>query len=259
MSLVRRLAQQELQWQGRSMLAPVVAPGRAVVRLEGLVHEVTTEPKDFTGLAVFEMIAEGRARWVRQASPKEREGYLKLWPRSRARLLERLQCGAWLAWGEQGLFCLFGLERGQPLELVEWSRCGQVPWFFRAVLNTRLALAEEMRLALEAHLPPQDLRLPTLTPLDRLAYAALWKPPAKSPQDLDRERLEQALARGGGRLRQFSRAGDELEVEWQDGSGGRYRSRLRRRDLSVVSSGICLSGRDLDFDLTSLVGVVEGA
>ena len=50
-----------------------------------------------------------------------------------------------------------------------------------------------------------------------------------------------------------------IVVEWGDRDGRhRYRSFLSA-DLDVVSSGICLSGRDGDFDLTSLVGVMEGA
>jgi hypothetical protein len=45
-------------------------------------------------------------------------------------------------------------------------------------------------------------------------------------------------------------------VEWSEsGQKRRYRSTLDTQ-LSVVASGICLSGRDQDFDLTSLVSVM---
>jgi hypothetical protein len=50
-----------------------------------------------------------------------------------------------------------------------------------------------------------------------------------------------------------------IVVEWSEhGERHRYRSVLDP-DLSVVSSGICLSGRDGDFDLTSLVSVMADA
>ena len=50
-----------------------------------------------------------------------------------------------------------------------------------------------------------------------------------------------------------------LVVEWsQNGETRRYRTTLEP-DTAIVSSGICLSGRDRDFDLTSLVSVVTDA
>ena len=50
-----------------------------------------------------------------------------------------------------------------------------------------------------------------------------------------------------------------IVVEWSD-SGGRHRYRsVLDPGLDVVSSGICLSGRDGDFDLTSLVSVMAAA
>ena len=79
------------------------------------------------------------------------------------------------------------------------------------------------------------------------------------------ERLRYALAKADATLHSYSEvaapdgSASHLVVEWgEHGQTYRYRSVLDSR-LTVVSSGICLSGRDRDFDLTSLVSVMEGA
>lgn len=69
-------------------------------------------------------------------------------------------------------------------------------------------------------------------------------------------RLRHALAKADAQLHGYSEADGGLVVEWSErGQARRYRS-LVNPDLTVVSSGICLSGRDRAFDLTSLVSVM---
>ncbi len=76
------------------------------------------------------------------------------------------------------------------------------------------------------------------------------------------ERLRHALAKADATLHSYSEVPDRngspsnIVVEWS-GQGQRYRYRSTvDLSLTVVSSGICLSGRDRDFDLTSLVKVM---
>ena len=78
-------------------------------------------------------------------------------------------------------------------------------------------------------------------------------------------RLRQALAKADATLQSYSETTNPdgspagIVVEWSD-SGGRHRYRsVLDPDLDVVSSGVCLSGRDGDFDLTSLVSVMAAA
>jgi hypothetical protein len=76
------------------------------------------------------------------------------------------------------------------------------------------------------------------------------------------ERLRHALAKADAVLHSYCEVPDRnnssgnIIVEWSgQGQGYRYRSTVDL-GLTVVSSGICLSGRDRDFDLTSLVKVM---
>ncbi|AUB41115.1 hypothetical protein COO91_07160 [Nostoc flagelliforme CCNUN1] len=62
---------------------------------------------------------------------------------------------------------------------------------------------------------------------------------------------------GGGELNQFHDRSDYWTVDWTTADGVRHTSAIAKADLTVVTSGICLSGRDRDFDLQSLVGVME--
>jgi hypothetical protein len=73
----------------------------------------------------------------------------------------------------------------------------------------------------------------------------------------DEQRLDEALRLGGGKLVDFRDRDDTWMVEWATRDGERHVSIVTKHDLTVASSGICLSGRDRDFDLQSLVGVVE--
>ena len=62
---------------------------------------------------------------------------------------------------------------------------------------------------------------------------------------------------GGGELREVRDRDDYWLIEWTAGNGDRHTSASAKNDLTVVSAGICLSGLDSNFDLQSLVGVVE--
>jgi len=73
----------------------------------------------------------------------------------------------------------------------------------------------------------------------------------------DEQQLRDALQMGGGRLRTFRDRGEFWQVEWTTRDRERHTSAIAKGDLTVMSSGICLSGCDRDFDLQSLVGVIE--
>lgn len=79
----------------------------------------------------------------------------------------------------------------------------------------------------------------------------------RSRQGTDEGRLREALRMGGGDLQDFRDQGELWQVEWTTRNGERHTSAISKGDLTVLSSGICLSGGDRNFDLQSLVGVIE--
>jgi len=81
-------------------------------------------------------------------------------------------------------------------------------------------------------------------------------PPARPANRRDETRLRNALRTGGGDLRGYTDRGDYFVVEWESRNGERHTSAIARDDLTVISSGICLSGEDRKFDLQSLVGIM---
>ena len=51
--------------------------------------------------------------------------------------------------------------------------------------------------------------------------------------------------------------GDAWLITWRTPGGSPYSSVIRKADLSVVSAGVCLDEREQEFDLQSLVSVME--
>lgn len=122
-------------------------------------------------------------------------------------------------------------------------------------------MAEQLREAFSKVTPPEEVRFRGMTPEMRSVYN-LAVQPALAFQSLlqhrqHENRLRKALHMGGGELQEFCDRGEFWQIEWTTGNGERHASAIAKNDLTVVSSGICLSGRDRDFDLQSLVGVIE--
>jgi hypothetical protein len=167
------------------------------------------------------------------------------------------------------------------------ARSDGAAWWFEAADGAAdPILAERLRDAARDGASVETVRLPGLTPEMRTAYTLSLvgargldekrrhRRQHQSRGDFEthadellaaarvREnpeaRLGAALRTGGGRLVDYRDGSDETwVVEWVAGDGERHVSVVTKSDLTVASSGICLSGRDRDFDLQSLVGVVE--
>lgn len=132
---------------------------------------------------------------------------------------------------------------------------GSFCWFEVVARRADPEISEVMQLALQQVTPIGDLRFKNMTPEMRSVYqlAAQQIRSFAQPQQ-DEKRLRKAL-QIGGELHSFQDREDYWTIDWTTTDGVRHTSAIAKTDLTVISSGICLSGRD--FDLHSLVGVME--
>jgi hypothetical protein len=298
-ALIARLSQEGQQLQEREIIAPLLPGGRIRTRLNGLIYEFKPRERfvgwgRFRPVSEGEADVLGEALpWERggylELFPALR--VLLLWPAPSG-----YPPGTWLAlpYNQSDAQQRFGF----PMEPLPVFLCdptagaerfervivrvdGRALWFEGPDLLADPTHAEWLRSA-SAQEASQDF-LPGLASSERQTLL-FWRfhqlelarteeiRHLKRLQQRNRlnqlnleEKLRYELTKADATFHSYSEviASDgsvsQLIVEWSEhGQTHRYRSALDPR-LTVVSSGICLSGRDQDFDLTSLVGVMTAS
>lgn len=254
------------------------------VRYQGLWQDLPVDlGSDFEGWGHFacrvDHFGATRVHLLGQADETQRCAFLNQLTSSEVRLSRKLDNNSWLAVPLQSVdgqwpgVVVHLVEALAPFTLVRVRSDGCQHWYDSLSRSDNPALADRLQAALLEGVLPNQLHLAGLTPSDRMAYTRkFWHqhPPgqAVAPEqsgapaaqiNREEQRLIQALGLGGGKLQNYLDRGSEWLVYWIDSAGNPHASLVRKTDLTILNSGICLSGQDRDFDLTSLVGVVEGA
>jgi hypothetical protein len=167
--------------------------------------------------------------------------------------------------GKGGPLPVHLVTEGAQFEQVVARWDGRTCWFEELDRRADPFPAEHLRDWLRGDVMPVRAGVKGITPEMRAAYLLARRGAThlkKSARRMtDEERLREALKLGGGSLRGFQDQGDSWAVEWMIDddypSPEIYNSMIAKSDLTVLSAGICLSERDRDFDLQSLVKVVE--
>jgi hypothetical protein len=242
-----------------------------------MVYTFQPQPRKFEGWAIFRPINEKIAAVIEEPSLPQVAEYLQLLVPVRLHLACVLQGQTWLAYpvNESDAKQRTGVAKPVPVHLVtEGSQFEQIVarwdghclWFEEIDRRADPLPSEELKAALKKLILPQEVRFKGMTPEMQTVYELVSRNiKGFDPKVRERQRLQRALKMGGGELRDFCvkrsyPAGNRQNywlVEWTSGSGEHHTSAIAKTDLTVMSAGICLSGLDKDFDLHSLVGVVE--
>jgi hypothetical protein len=272
--ILRTLAAKESELRGTRFLAPCVRGGAILLRVGGLVYTFTPKPKDFEGWGVFEPTDALTAQLIEEASLWQIDAFLKLFKQIRLRLAYRIKGQTWMAYpaseadarkshgtrSKPQVVHLVGEGKQFEQVVARWDEAAC--WFEEIDRRADPTAAERLRRALRDDTLPAHLGWKGCTPEMRGCYVQARQQQQRQQRKLrpqsDEERLREALAFGGGELRAFQDRGNYWHVEWAARPDGyTHTSAIEKRDFTVMSAGVCLSGRDRDFDLHSLVRVVE--
>jgi hypothetical protein len=263
--LLDRLAVAEQSFQKQEFLAPALRGSALQVRMAGIVCQFRID-RGFEGWGVFCPADVKTARFIRPATLAERQRYLGLLPDRRLILCARVR-RHWLAWpaergdGRYGPPTVVNVHLLEEVELFDTVAArfdGARHWFERIDERSDPALAAYLRSTLAAEVAPDKVLRPGLTAEARTAYAVAHALLLQARRDPTEDRLRCALAHAGAELQSYLLRDEALRIEFTV-DGQRHVSLIGTADLSVQLAGICLSGEDRKFDLTSLVGVLREA
>jgi hypothetical protein len=270
LAIVSKIASQEKKLPGTTFIAPYVGGGKVRLRLDGIIYEMQVADCP-EGWAILEVLGTGRASFVQRAPLSMVRAYLQLFPRLRLVMIDRF-AGRWWALAAVNTGQIIQLNGPVPVQLNEnaasfdtvYCRFDGACFWFEGIDRRRdPAVGRLLRKALAEDQPPDELHCRGMVPQERLAYKMLYlekhKGDEEKPPD-DATRIARALQHAGAQLDSFwyGSASDRASVRFQL-DGRLHVVEVRPEDLTVVSAGICLSGQDANFDLTSLVGVFREA
>lgn len=268
-NLLNKIADREKQLQSTQFIAPCVKGGKVRTKVDKIIYTFTPKGRKFEGWGIFQPKSDRLVKMIREADLFQISTYLEQFKSFRLRLAYNLQGKTWLAYpvSEADFKQRIGKIKPIPVHLVtegttfeqilvRWD--GNSWWFEELDRRADLEVVEELQNALQQNREFKELSFKGMTPEMRTGYQLVTQKIKEFSQEYREEKLlKSALKMGGGKLNKYHDCGDYWTVEWQTSDGEYHSSAISKQDLTVISSGICLSDRDRDFDLQSLVGVIE--
>lgn len=273
LSLIKRFSDEEESLSSELFLAPYVPGAKIKIKVQGVIYElevVDAGPLSRQGgFGLFQVTEPGKARLVETANRNQVDAYLNLLPRITLVLIGEFE-HHW--WGVQAnpSDSRFRLTEPVPIRLTErvtameqiYARFdGSSFWYHGANRRRDPIIARGLREAMDKGSVPEEVKVSGAAPSELLAYRIVFAdryPGHSAPRPrTDLERLRDALTHSGARLDAYWAQGNDVMRVRYVIDGHSHSADVRINDLTVVSAGVCLSGRDRDFDLTSLVGVMR--
>lgn len=154
------------------------------------------------------------------------------------------------------LLPVFFVDRGNQFNQIKARFDGRNFWFESEDASRDPQIASYLRGEFAKRTSWDKVHFSTLTPEERSAYKAAVDWVLAEEKGYLERKLEQALGHAGGRLIDYTEQGKEIVVRWKVGESETVSRVKNSGSFGLITAGICLSGEDQKFDLTSLVSIV---
>lgn len=261
-NLFERLVSEETKFFGTEFLSPVFG-GPIIVKISDIVVKMKVAPHTFQGWGVFSTSDGKVANLVREATDREKQNYLKLFPQVSFIICNVDGNTAYGLGINNPQFTFTGLVPvllSANLELfdVVYARFnGKQVWFESINRRYPRKISSDLRKCLTDEIDTDKLDIKGISRVEREAYNFAYSRIKPS----DEKRIEDAITRGGAKFLSYKEDRDGFVVTYNV-DGKRHTSRVSK-DLMVQSAGICLTDHrtnrryDTDFDLQTLIGVIR--
>lgn len=247
-------------------VSPIYATREVACRLNGIIHKLAI-PKTKPGWYNIKPRDLKRARVTGEADLGDVDSYLNKLLKVRFVIVHReddVFYGVPLKNNTVGLsisqltpIFLVNEDMVQTFDMVV-TRCdGANFWYQDLDVSNDPSKSEYLRDQLEKYLKPEKIHFSGLTIEEKHAYAIRYQLDEKLRERSNEEKIKDHVEHAGGQFVRFQERRDHYSVTYTvDGSS--YTSYVTKDDNHhVLTAGICLSGKDRDYDLTSLITVLR--
>lgn len=267
---IERLGKQENAITDQVIVSPVFYNRRIITRIEKILYYLDipfTEP----GWYNFKPVDKTKAKILSVADIQEKQNYLKQLHKTRVILVYKKNN---MYFGVPLKGTGFDISTLLPIYLCDdtvkdFSKCicrfdGLNLWFDSVDISGDLAKTDYLNQSLINNVKPGEIKYKGLTLEEKIAYnirveleIKQKEIEAKLKEKLKKDTIKDDVVFGGGRFIQSTEKSDHFSVTYEV-NGHNFTSIISKDPKHhVITAGICLSGKDRDFDLRSLISVIS--
>jgi len=262
--LFSKVENAEQDFYKTEFVSPVVSRGKVFARILGLIQEFWVLG-DFEGWAILkpcrEIPKQYTGKYVRVVgSPNllQIEKYLEQLPNTKVTLSERRKDG-WYGFTHHRPSIEVRVLLADGVSLFDTVVVHYDPvnyWFAGMDRSINPSFGEYLREASNKSTSPDKLDIRGLIPFQRKAYRWQYFLHKKQVKEVTLETIKRAVEHGTSKFLSYIERKDAYVVTFSLDSE-EFRATITKKDFTVMSAGICLSGEDRKFDIQSLTGVIK--